>query len=128
MIHDSCWCSRSAVTALDPIETLYQVYHGFLTEINLSWTSKKHHLQDVWPDSPDCEIDIKIEDGGLDLFQFDPGAFKLTSREGLSTGSYPFSVVAYQKEYPDEADLYQVLESTFEVFIAEECKDTKIIP
>jgi len=66
-IFDACWCARSCINPVTfPSETV--TIEGLTPTIPLTWTTPKHTLQGVWPLATDCPIELRVEDGGENLF------------------------------------------------------------
>jgi len=103
-IFDDCWCSRSQINPFTfPSETV--TTEGLTPTIPVTWATKKHALQDLWLLATDCPIELRVEDGGENLFSIDQATSELTLNSGVAPGTYTFSVVAYLKDYPDASDM-----------------------
>jgi len=82
-----------------------QTTEGLTPTIPVTWSTKKHSLQGIWPAAPDCEIELRVEDGGQNLFTVDQTTSELTLNVGVLPGSYDFAVVAYLKDFPEATDM-----------------------
>jgi len=108
-----------------------QTTEGLTPTIPVTWTTAKHSLQGIWPAAPDCEIELRVEDGGQNLFTVDQTTSELTLNAGVLPGSYSFSVVAYLKDYPDAIDMsYTSAQATIDVIALNtnlDCSTTEIV-
>jgi len=104
---------------------------GLTPKLTVTWNTPKHTLQDIWLLATDCAIELRVEDGGENLFAIDQATSELTLNSGVAPGTYTFSVIAYLKDYPDASDMsYTSPTSTIEVGALTpnlDCSNTEIV-
>jgi len=108
-----------------------QTTEGLTPTIPVTWSTSKHSLEGIWPAATDCDIELRVEDGGQNLFTVNQTTSELTLNAGVAPGKYSFAVVAFLKDYPDAVDMsYTSAQATLDVIAVNtnlDCSTTEIV-